>query len=68
MPRTRSTRRLDPAATAGAAAVSDGTPPATPSGLTAAAGAGQVALDWADNAETDLAGYNVYRSTTSGGP
>ena len=27
-----------------------------------------MALDWADNAETDLAGYNVYRSTTSGGP
>ena len=25
-------------------------------------------LDWGDNSELDLAGYNVYRSTTSGGP
>ena len=45
----------------------DTTPPAAPSGLTAAAGDGSVALDWADNGESDLAGYNVYRSTSSGG-
>ena len=25
-------------------------------------------LDWADNTEPDLAGYNVYRSTTASGP
>jgi hypothetical protein len=44
----------------------DTTAPANPTGLTAAAGNGQVSLDWADNSEADLAGYNVYRSTTSG--
>ena len=44
----------------------DITPPANPTGLTATGGNGQVALDWANNTETDLAGYNVYRSTTSG--
>ena len=34
----------------------------------ASAGDGQVDLDWSDNSEPDLAGYNVLRSTTSGGP
>jgi O-glycosyl hydrolase len=42
-------------------------PPATPTGLVATAGNDQVSLDWADNGEADLAGYYVYRSTTSGG-
>jgi len=42
------------------------TAPAAPTGLTAAPGDGQVSLDWANNSESDLAGYNVYRSTTSG--
>jgi hypothetical protein len=42
-------------------------PPAAPSGLTAMVGDGSVALNWNANAESDLAGYNVYRSTTSGG-
>ncbi|MGH9894024.1 MAG: hypothetical protein ACREA0_19000 [bacterium] len=46
----------------------DTTPPAAPTGLTASAGNTQVTLDWNDNSEGDLAGYNVYRSTTSGGP
>ena len=41
-------------------------PPTAPTGLTAAAAAGQVALSWNGTAETD--GYNVKRSTTSGGP
>jgi fibronectin type 3 domain-containing protein len=45
----------------------DEIPPAAPSGLTATGGDGQVLLDWANNSETDLAGYNVYRGTTSGG-
>ena len=28
----------------------------------------KVDLDWNDNGESDLAGYNMYRSTTQGGP
>lgn len=46
----------------------DTTPPAAPTGLTAVAGDGSVALDWDDNGESDLDGYTVYRGTTSGGP
>jgi len=46
----------------------DTTPPAVPSGLVATAASGSVTLDWADNTEPDLAGYSVYRATTSGGP
>ncbi len=42
-------------------------PPAAPTGLVATAGNETVSLDWNDNTEPDLAGYNVYRSTTSGG-
>jgi len=44
----------------------DTTPPANPTGLTATAGDSQVSLNWNDNSEIDLAGYNVYRSLTSG--
>jgi hypothetical protein len=39
----------------------DTTSPAAPLGLTATAGTQSVALDWADNAEADLASYRVYR-------
>lgn len=46
----------------------DTTPPAAPTGLAATAGDLQVILDWNDNVESDLAGYNVYRSMTQGGP
>ncbi len=46
----------------------DETPPAAPLGLMATAGDGSVDLDWNDNSESDLAGYNVYRSTSLGGP
>jgi glucuronoarabinoxylan endo-1,4-beta-xylanase len=42
-------------------------PPAAPNGLTAEAGNNAVNLEWNDNSETDLAGYNVYRSMFSGG-
>ena len=45
----------------------DTTPPADPSGLSANAGDGSVNLDWNNNGEGDLAGYRVYRSTSSGG-
>ena len=44
------------------------TPPAAPKSLVATAGDTKVALDWADNGEGDLAGYDVYRATASGGP
>ena len=43
-------------------------PPAPPTGLVATAGDKQASLDWNDNSEPDLAGYNVFRSTTQGGP
>jgi hypothetical protein len=45
---------------------SDNFPPAAPIGLIAIAGDTQVSLDWDDNIEADLAGYDVYRSTTGG--
>jgi fibronectin type 3 domain-containing protein len=41
-------------------------PPAAPTGLAATAGVGTVTLDWNNNTEPDLNGYNVYRSITSG--
>jgi hypothetical protein len=41
-------------------------PPAAPTGLTATPGNEMVSLNWNDNGETDLDGYNVYRSTTQG--
>src|SRR4029079_9250898 len=44
------------------------TPPANPTGLTATPGDKTAALAWKANTESDLAGYNVYRSTTPGGP
>ena len=46
----------------------DAIPPAAPTGLTATGGNSTVSLDWNDNIESDMAGYNVYRSLTSGGP
>lgn len=41
--------------------------PVAPTGLWALSGNGEVWLDWNDNSEEDLAGYNVYRTTVSGG-
>lgn len=40
--------------------------PATPANLTASAGYGQVSLSW--STATGAASYNIYRSTTNGGP
>ena len=48
--------------------VFDTTPPATPTGLIATPGNTTVALGWTANGEGDLAGYNVYRSTSAGVP
>jgi hypothetical protein len=44
----------------------DLTPPAAPTGLAAVAGNGTASLDWADNAESDLGGYLVYRRVQAG--
>ncbi|NQT84096.1 hypothetical protein HQ563_13805, partial [bacterium] len=41
-------------------------PPSAPTGLVATPGNGKVTLDWDDNPESDLDGYNVYRRTASG--
>ena len=41
--------------------VPDVTPPAVPSGLAAEAGDAVVTLDWNDNTESDLGGYNLSR-------
>lgn len=46
--------------------VFDTTPPDAPTGLTAIGANSSVTLDWDDNSEPDLAGYNVYRATTPG--
>jgi hypothetical protein len=43
-----------------------GTPPAAPSGLAGTAGSAQAMLSWA--VSSNATGYNVKRSTTSGGP
>ena len=43
----------------------DNSIPGAPTGLDATSSVGQVALVWNANAESDIAGYNVYRSTAS---
>ena len=43
-------------------------PPAAPTDLVATAGNGSVTLDWTDNSELDVTGYNVLRATVAGGP
>ncbi len=42
--------------------------PSPPNGVVATAGDDTVLLDWNDNAEPDLLGYDVRRATVSGGP
>ncbi|MCB0119542.1 MAG: hypothetical protein KDD72_10975, partial [Anaerolineales bacterium] len=46
----------------------DNVPPAAPTGLAASPYSSNVSLTWNASADSDLAGYNLYRSTTSGGP
>ena len=41
--------------------------PGAPANLAAKGSGGGVALDWDGNADTDLAGYNVYRAGSEGG-
>ena len=48
--------------------VADTVAPSAPVSLVATAGDAVVTLDWADNTESDLAGYNVLRASSSGGP
>ncbi|GAG08320.1 unnamed protein product, partial [marine sediment metagenome] len=43
-------------------------PPAAPTGLAAISDNAEISLDWNDNSEGDLDGYNVYRSESMGGP
>ncbi|GAA1844567.1 malectin domain-containing carbohydrate-binding protein [Microlunatus capsulatus] len=45
----------------------DTTAPAAPTGLAATATGSGITLDWADNGEADLAGYDVLRSTSATG-
>jgi hypothetical protein len=46
---------------------SDPAPPSAPAELEIATSSTGVLLDWADNAEPDLAGYELYRGNGSGG-
>ncbi|WP_424952425.1 NPCBM/NEW2 domain-containing protein [Deinococcus sp.] len=48
--------------------LSDTTPPAAPTGLIGNGTTSGVSLDWADNTESDLAGYAVSRSSSAAGP
>lgn len=55
-------------ATLSATRTGDSIPPTQPQGLTAVGSVNGVTLDWADNGEPDLAGYEVYRSASQSGP
>ncbi|HEY7424670.1 MAG TPA: fibronectin type III domain-containing protein, partial [Gemmataceae bacterium] len=58
-------RPVDGAIDIGAYEFVSQSPPAAPTGLTATAGPGQVALSW--TASSGAASYNIYRGTSSGG-
>jgi fibronectin type 3 domain-containing protein len=70
--------RMDMAASSGHASVNNvkillnllpplHTPPSPPKNLTSTAGDGSVALNWAASPEDNFAGYNLFRSLSSGG-
>lgn len=44
------------------------TAPSTPTNLVATAQASSIKLEWTGSPESDLSGYNIYRSRVSGGP
>jgi len=47
----------------------DTVPPSAPAGLVATAvNSSRIDLDWSDNTQSDLFGYNVYRGSAPGGP
>lgn len=47
------------------AQVHDITPPAAPQNITAIADTGRIVISWDENTETDLLGYQVYRTVTA---
>lgn len=55
------------AATTSAFRATDSVPPTAPNNLTAQGTAAGIVLNWDDNTETDIAGYNIYRSTSANG-
>ncbi len=54
-------------ATTSAVRLTDTVAPSAPSNLVAQGTASGITLDWSDNTEADLAGYNIYRSSSSNG-
>lgn len=48
--------------------IPDTIPPAAPIGLVAMKGNNEAFLDWKTNWDEDIATYNIYRSSTAGGP
>ncbi len=48
--------------------LADNTPPATPAGVTTAAGQSRIWVSWQTNSEPDLAGYRVYYRLGQAGP
>src|SRR5205823_13041827 len=55
------------AATTSATRTADTTPPATPANLIASGSLSGISLDWSNNTDNDLAGYNIYRSDSFSG-